>query len=114
LPATISTTRLPAAGRPSGQHWQEAATLSDRAHLRPELDGLTETEFVEMVDAVAVWIDKAGVVHMSRDRLSAVRADDIVRTMSTYSALPEQEVQKSRALAPKQCRCSERNGGPAT
>jgi hypothetical protein len=39
-------------------------------------------------DAVAVGADKEGVVRMSRDRLSAVLAADIVRVMRHYSALP--------------------------
>lgn len=50
-------------------------------------------------DAVAVGADKEGVVRMSRDRLVAVRADNIIKVMKHYSALPKLKQQSLQNAA---------------
>lgn len=50
-------------------------------------------------DAVAVGIDKEGVIHMNRDRLEPVFGDKITSVMKHYSAMPKLKQQSLQNAA---------------
>lgn len=50
-------------------------------------------------DAVAVGADKEGVVRLSRDRLAAVMADNVIKVMKHYSAMPKLKQQSLQNAA---------------